>query len=355
VAVSGGNGNGLIDFNECNSLRVTLQNLGCSKETGISAVLSSSTSGVTIEQPNSPYPDASAPGSVANQVFFDVSTAPGLVCGTPIDFSLTVASASGSHVITVQPARVHVPDHHRSIGVGDLIWTGTRVLFNGVVSNCATRRPAPERPPSSLAGTTSTRSRTERDVDLLQREPDLRMRRQPLRGDLPGGLQPRKNVCQNFLATPEDLRRQCELGFRIPAGQSFDLVLHEIVQGTGCASYSATVSGLFDGGGKCLPCAVSCPGPATIVAVNAPGQCGAAVELSGRLSSGSCGVVTSDPPSGSFFLVVHRRCTSSTPAGCHKCAGRRQTITHNDAGTRPSGWNGHADPGRLTAGPFPRR
>src|SRR5260370_29099921 len=143
TAISGGNGNGLIDFNECNSLTVTLENLGCSGEAGISAVLATSTAGVTIQQPNSPYPDAPAAARVANQVPFDVSTVPGLVCGTPIDFALTVTSASGCQLFPFSLPTWTFPTITGSIGAGDLIWNGPRVLFNGVVSSCTTPKWCP--------------------------------------------------------------------------------------------------------------------------------------------------------------------------------------------------------------------
>ena len=76
VAVSGGNGNGVIDRNECNTLFVTLGNIGCLKDTGIAATLSSSTPGVTIRQASSPYPDISPTGIGINTVPFEVSDLP---------------------------------------------------------------------------------------------------------------------------------------------------------------------------------------------------------------------------------------------------------------------------------------
>src|SRR5438046_930174 len=55
VIVSGGNGNALVDPNECNDVRVVIRNYGSSIATNISATLSSSTPGVTITQPTSTY------------------------------------------------------------------------------------------------------------------------------------------------------------------------------------------------------------------------------------------------------------------------------------------------------------
>jgi hypothetical protein len=161
------------------------------------------------------------------------------------------------------------------------------------------------------------------------------------------------NVCQNFLGDARGISPgSVSWAFRIPAGQSFDLVLHEVVRGTGCASYRATVSGLFDGGGECLPCAITCPGPATIEVANAPGQCGAAVSYPAAVSSGSCGVVTSDPPSGSFFPVGSTAVTSSTTAG-PSCS-RIVTVKDTEAPsiTAPPPVTVSTGPGATSCGSF---
>jgi uncharacterized repeat protein (TIGR01451 family) len=88
--VSGGNGNGVIDPNECNNMTVVLENFGSAGATSVSATLASSTPGVIIAQLTSIYPDL-PPGAIGtNIVPFKVSTAPGFVCGTPIDFTLVI-------------------------------------------------------------------------------------------------------------------------------------------------------------------------------------------------------------------------------------------------------------------------
>src|SRR5207253_10072358 len=100
AAVSGGNGNGIIDRNECNTLLVTLGNVGCALDTGISATLSSTTPGVTITQPNSPYPNIPEGGSAANTIPFEVSTSSSFVCGTPINFIEAVNDSTGAHTFS---------------------------------------------------------------------------------------------------------------------------------------------------------------------------------------------------------------------------------------------------------------
>src|SRR5262249_35037481 len=49
------------------------------------------------------------------------------------------------------------------------------------------------------------------------------------------------------------------------------------------------------------PCTLSVP--SNIVVSNDPGQCGAVVNYTAPTFTGLCGVVTSTPPSGSFFQV----------------------------------------------------
>ena len=76
-------GNNLIEPNECNTLNIPLNNNSAEAATGITAVLSSNTPGVTISQPNSAYPDIPAGGTgVMNTTPYQVSTADTLACFT---------------------------------------------------------------------------------------------------------------------------------------------------------------------------------------------------------------------------------------------------------------------------------
>src|SRR5260221_642626 len=162
------------------------------------------------------------------------------------------------------------------------------------------------------------------------------------------------DVCQSYLGDAgASVAGIARWAFKVPPGQAFDLVVHEVAPNTGCASYSATVSGLFvaaDGGGQCIPCTISCPGPGTIVAANAPGQCGAVVDYEAALSSGSCGVLTTSPPSGSFFPVGSTGVTSSTTAG-PSCS---RTVTVNDVErptvTAPLSVSVFTGPGAVSCG-----
>jgi uncharacterized repeat protein (TIGR01451 family) len=97
-SISGGNGNGIIDFNECDDLTLFLANGGNADATGINATLSTTTPGVAIAQSVSPYPNIPTDGSAANTVPFRISTSPSFVCGTPIDCSLLLQYDQGVSV-----------------------------------------------------------------------------------------------------------------------------------------------------------------------------------------------------------------------------------------------------------------
>jgi uncharacterized repeat protein (TIGR01451 family) len=86
--IFGGNGNGLIDPDECNFLNVTLANFGSATATSVRATLSSTTPGVFIAQANGAYADLPPGGSGVNVVPFQISTSPAFVCGTPVDCTL---------------------------------------------------------------------------------------------------------------------------------------------------------------------------------------------------------------------------------------------------------------------------
>src|SRR5215831_5444988 len=57
ATITGGNGNGSVDPNECNQLNLAVQNVGATSASNITATLTSSTPGVTIIQSSSTYPN----------------------------------------------------------------------------------------------------------------------------------------------------------------------------------------------------------------------------------------------------------------------------------------------------------
>jgi autotransporter-associated beta strand protein len=96
--VSGGNGNSLVDANECNHLSLILSNTVGTALTNISAELSSSSTGVLITQPRSAYLNIGTGAKGTNVTAFQISTAPSFNCGTMIPLTLRITTASGSFV-----------------------------------------------------------------------------------------------------------------------------------------------------------------------------------------------------------------------------------------------------------------
>ena len=90
---SAGNNNGFINRDECFKVNAVIENDGCFPETGISAVLSTSTAGVVVDQAFSTYPNLAINASGGNATPYRVHTTPAFVCGTPINFTLTETSA----------------------------------------------------------------------------------------------------------------------------------------------------------------------------------------------------------------------------------------------------------------------
>ncbi len=94
--IFGGNGNGVVDTNECNNFNVALANYGSAVATVVRATLSTTTPGVSIAQTTAAYPDIQPAGFATNTTPFKISTAPTFVCGTPIDLVLLAKCSQNS-------------------------------------------------------------------------------------------------------------------------------------------------------------------------------------------------------------------------------------------------------------------
>ena len=89
-------GNGIIEPNECNAMNVVLSNTGTNDATAVSAVLSSTTPGVTINSAPSTYPNLPATnGTGANTPAFQISTGPSVACGSTVNFTQTLSFSGG--------------------------------------------------------------------------------------------------------------------------------------------------------------------------------------------------------------------------------------------------------------------
>ena len=94
--LSGGNGNGVIDPDECNAFSVVLANTGTRGVTNIHATLSTTTPGVAISQPFSLYPDMPTNSVATNSTPFQISTSPSFLCGAPVNLVLLLKTDQGT-------------------------------------------------------------------------------------------------------------------------------------------------------------------------------------------------------------------------------------------------------------------
>ncbi|MEP6819337.1 MAG: carboxypeptidase regulatory-like domain-containing protein [bacterium] len=250
AAVSGGDGNGVIDRNECTTLNVTVSNPGCAPLTGATAVLSSSTAGVTITQANSAYPNIPVDGSSTNTTPFQINTSAAFVCGTPINFTLTVTSPQGTFPVNFSMPSCTIAGSGSIVNT-DATQTG-RMARNGVVSSCAAPKATPALQDSVVrhfdqysftnSGATTacvTFSVSNTCANNLFAATYL------------GSYNP-ASVLANYHSDPGLSGSPMTWTANVAAGQTIVLVIHEVTANAGCAGYTFAVSGLpTNGGGAC--------------------------------------------------------------------------------------------------------
>jgi PKD repeat protein len=99
-SVTGGNGNGAMDPNECNNLTLVITNGGGTSASGLTATLSSPTPGVSFLVSSSAYPTMPSGSIAANSTAFRIGTSPGFACGMPLIVNASLTYAGGSTNIT---------------------------------------------------------------------------------------------------------------------------------------------------------------------------------------------------------------------------------------------------------------
>ena len=131
-----GDGDAFVENNETWSLTVPLTNNGGAGATAISAVLTTSTPGITIVSGNSTYPDLAIGATANNSVPYSFHVTGAASCGSTINFSLTVTYSGGASPQTFT----------FSIGTGS---PGTPVTF----SYSGPAVPIPDSPGADVGGT----------------------------------------------------------------------------------------------------------------------------------------------------------------------------------------------------------
>ena len=272
VSVTGGNGNGVIEPNECNNLNATILNDGCLLGTGVTAVLSTTTPEVTITHPNSPYPNTAENATGVNTNPFQVNTSPAFVCGTSINFTLTVSFAGGSSVLNFTVGSCTVPPTvvSGSLDASDTVQEG-RLGRNGIASGCGTAKACPNifgtgnrhydvltfpnGPGAACATITTTAPAGSATMPIIPVA--------YLNSYVPPGVGTGGNICVNYLGDPGGSPNTVNtFSVNVPALATLVVVVEEAnaSQPSGSA-YSVQVSGLVGNGVGNGPC----PPPANLV------------------------------------------------------------------------------------------
>ena len=94
-----GNNNGIVNRAECVKVNLGVKNNGCATETAIAGHLTTTTPGVTIDNPDSSYADQAIDQSGMNLTPYKISVSNSFVCGTEIALALELTSAGGTKTV----------------------------------------------------------------------------------------------------------------------------------------------------------------------------------------------------------------------------------------------------------------
>ena len=255
---AGGNNNGKINRDECFEMNVTLANAGCQRATVVSAVLSTSTPGVTITQPNSGYADLAISASGANLTPFGVLTSSSFVCGTEIDFTLTVSMAEGAAQVT----NFSVPTCQGTQVINGQI-TGTDPSMNERLGrlqpggSCGSPKACPG--PFATSGTyfydTYTFTNTgDPGCFTVTLDPLTCTGANQLHSSAYLGTFNEADLCQNFLSDNGfDPTNVTNYSFELGAGETVTVVVNQSGTNQSCAGYQLTMPAIDNssGGGAC--------------------------------------------------------------------------------------------------------
>lgn len=270
ISISGGNGNGIIERNECNNINVSILNNGCLLGQNVSATLSSSTPGVTIIQPNSPYPNINENATGTNSVPFVVSTSNSFVCGTAINFVLTVNFTGGtsSFPFSLNTCQAPAVVLNGALTAGDPQQEGR--LGRNFASSCGAPKACP-----GIFGTGPRIYRTHTLTNgpgascvTVQTTPACPAATNPiltvayLSAYVPPTVGNTGTICTNYLGDSATVGTGNTFSFDLPANATLVLVVEEANAGTaGCSGYTLNVSGLVGNGAGSGPCA---PAPSVV-------------------------------------------------------------------------------------------
>jgi putative Ig domain-containing protein len=302
-----GNGNGVVNANECVSLSVSVKNNGCANESAITATLTTSTPGVTVTQGTAAYPDLAIDAAGANATPFKIQTSNTFVCGTIINLTLNLTYASGNRSIGLsvptcsggpsqviptssialtdasQPDRLARDGNPSTCGgkgcPGAINTAGTRnyKTFNFTNSGGAAACIAVQ--VNAACGSGGPAGDIESIAYLGSYTP-------------PTAQNDTAHLCNNYLGDSGvsglgTTVSSTSYSFSVPAMSNFVVVVSTATGSTTCTQFSGLVSGFFDftaGPGACPACVP----PATPTASNGGPYCtGATIQLTTPTVSGA--------------------------------------------------------------------
>jgi hypothetical protein len=123
-------GDGYLEPGETFQLDERVRNTGGATATGITSVVSSTSSGVSITQPNSAYPDIPAGGTGTNSTRFEGAISSGVVCGTTLNFTLSVTADQGSYTVPFTIPVIPCPNYTITTQTGQSIVPGVTDIGN---------------------------------------------------------------------------------------------------------------------------------------------------------------------------------------------------------------------------------
>ena len=262
--VSGGNDNGVIDYDDCVLLSLPVVNIGQGTATVVNATLTTSTPGVTITQPNSTYANLVSGVVTTNNTPFQISTSPSFVCGTPIPLSLALSYTGGSITNTITMPTCQCPTIQVNGGLSGASPTQSGAMFpSGTSSTCS----APKSCPGTYgAGTvaynaysyTNSSSSAVCVSVTVSTTCGTNYYSSIFSEAYLGNYNP-SSLCANYLGDMGGIDEDYTgpgafvYSFTVPANTNFTVVVNGMASGYYCSSYSVTVALLcpLDGGGAC--------------------------------------------------------------------------------------------------------
>jgi hypothetical protein len=252
------NANGRLDPGETATVDVPLRNVGGLDATNVSATLTTTTPGVTIlPLTTKQYPDiAKEVGVSSSATPFRIKLESSFVCGTPINFTLTVnyngtnaANTFNFTIATLNQVNVSTTLDTTAPPSSSLYTatTGTqtgRLSRSGVGSTCA----AAKANPGVIAGDTTARrydaytftalSSGCFTVTVTQSGTALYSAAYSSGGFVPA------TPSANFLADPGSSTATMTYSFNVTAGQNFTVVVHDVTPPAGVGqNYTLNISG----------------------------------------------------------------------------------------------------------------